>query len=90
MSFLLEHGSNPLSRDNQGWHAIHWASAGGHADCIKTLLDKGAKRDCITNVRKCCESNDIEKWYIFGEVIKYCSSKMLNVQESQNMAALTL
>lgn len=49
--FLSEHGCTPLSRDSQGWQPIHWAAASGHASCVRTLLDNGAKRDCITNVR---------------------------------------
>ncbi len=34
-----------------GWTALVWAAHMGHADCVRLLLDAGANKDTMNNVR---------------------------------------
>ena len=40
------------ARAQKGLTALMWASAHGHADCVRLLLDAGADRDAVDNVRR--------------------------------------
>jgi ankyrin repeat protein len=39
---LLDHGTDPNSRDSGGWTALMIASHRGHIDVVRLLLDHGA------------------------------------------------
>jgi len=41
---LLEAGTNPNSRCNDGFTALMWAAARGHIEVVQALLDFGADR----------------------------------------------
>jgi hypothetical protein len=38
MSLLIEHGANPLERDNRGTSLLHWAAGTGNLEAVKVLL----------------------------------------------------
>jgi hypothetical protein len=39
------------SNSQDGCTALIWASANGHADCARLLIDAGADKEAMTNVR---------------------------------------
>lgn len=40
---LLEHGADPMARDDQGRTPLHWAAIAGSADSARLLLECGAR-----------------------------------------------
>lgn len=45
METLLEFGADATAEDFYGWQAIHEASLYGHTECLRLLLEQGAKVD---------------------------------------------
>lgn len=46
VELLLERGADPNLPDAQlGWTALHWSASVGDVECVRLLLDKGAKVD---------------------------------------------
>ncbi len=46
---LLAEGANCEWRNNFGQSAVHWASGHGHGECLRVLLQRGARIDAITD-----------------------------------------
>ncbi len=48
VSYLLDHGADPNSRDTNGVTPLHWAAVNGHVPCCRLLLQSGAKVNAMT------------------------------------------
>ncbi|KAK2592063.1 hypothetical protein QQS21_010242 [Conoideocrella luteorostrata] len=49
VQLLLAMGTNPNSRDRDGWSAIHWAAEEGHLEVVRLLLESGANVNAVSS-----------------------------------------
>lgn len=43
----MAQGASPSTADSRGTTAVHWASFGGHIDCLLTLLSVGGPAHAV-------------------------------------------
>ena len=48
LRLFLTHRASPLTRDENGWTALHYAAGAGHAECVYHLLKAGAPVNAAT------------------------------------------
>ncbi|KAG5684627.1 hypothetical protein PVAND_013849 [Polypedilum vanderplanki] len=53
-TFLSQKGIDVDLQDNEGSTALHYASSCGHTNCIKLLLNYGAKKDILDSEENSC------------------------------------